>query len=170
MYLVINKCVTAVILSNLSRHYLLNRSTSDLVFWVISVYFNVRNILLKSGTFPLGHPVLYIHIDVRSLCFFPIIYSNFRLLKYTYSYFIPCINVSGFKCVFKLYKIFVVRPLHERDIAVSIFTKVRPGRKTNLGCIPHEGKKFFSYSTHLHLPCGPHIFPFSGYLEIFFRG
>ena len=29
MYLVINKCVTAVILSNFSRHYLRNRSTSD---------------------------------------------------------------------------------------------------------------------------------------------
>ena len=28
-----------------------------LVFWVRSVYFNVRNILPKSGTFPLGHPV-----------------------------------------------------------------------------------------------------------------
>jgi len=27
------------------------------VFWVISVYFNLRNILLKSGTFLLGHPV-----------------------------------------------------------------------------------------------------------------
>ena len=27
------------------------------MFWVISVYFNVRNILPKSGTFPPGHPV-----------------------------------------------------------------------------------------------------------------
>ena len=27
------------------------------VFWVRSVYFNVRNILRKSGTFPLGHSV-----------------------------------------------------------------------------------------------------------------
>ena len=27
------------------------------MFWVISVYFNVRNILSKSGTFPPGHPV-----------------------------------------------------------------------------------------------------------------
>ena len=30
MYLVINKCVTAVILSNFSRHYLRNRSTSGI--------------------------------------------------------------------------------------------------------------------------------------------
>ena len=27
------------------------------MFWVRSVYFNVRNILLKSGTFPPGHSV-----------------------------------------------------------------------------------------------------------------
>jgi len=31
------------------------------VFWVISVYFNIRNTLPKSGTFLLGHPV-YIYI------------------------------------------------------------------------------------------------------------
>ena len=69
MNLVINKCVTAVILSNFSRHYLRNRSTSDMgVFWVISVYFNVRNILPKSGTFPPGHPVYDLRADtsVRS--------------------------------------------------------------------------------------------------------
>ena len=30
MYLLINNCVTAVILSNFSRHYLRNRSTSDI--------------------------------------------------------------------------------------------------------------------------------------------
>jgi hypothetical protein len=27
------------------------------VFWAISVYFNIRNTLPKSGTFLLGHPV-----------------------------------------------------------------------------------------------------------------
>ena len=41
-----------------SGQYLRNRSISDIyMFWVISVYFNVRNILPKSGTFPLGHSV-----------------------------------------------------------------------------------------------------------------
>jgi hypothetical protein len=29
------------------------------MFWVISVYFNIRNTLPKSGTFLLGHPVYY---------------------------------------------------------------------------------------------------------------
>jgi len=33
------------------------------VFWVISVYFNIRNTLLNSGTFLLGHPV-YIYVCV----------------------------------------------------------------------------------------------------------
>jgi len=33
------------------------------VFWVISVYFNIRNTLPKSGTFLLGHPV-YVHLLV----------------------------------------------------------------------------------------------------------
>jgi len=32
------------------------------VFLVISVYFNLRNNLPKSGTFPLGHPVYMITI------------------------------------------------------------------------------------------------------------
>ena len=29
------------------------------MFWVISVYFNIRNTLPKSGTFLLGHPVYF---------------------------------------------------------------------------------------------------------------
>jgi len=38
MYLVINKCVTAVIISNFSLHYLCNRSTLDIgVFGYIGV-------------------------------------------------------------------------------------------------------------------------------------
>ena len=57
MYLVINKWVTAVKVSNFSGHYLRNRSTLDIGVWVISVYFNIRNTLPKSGTFLLGHLV-----------------------------------------------------------------------------------------------------------------
>ena len=34
------------------------------MFWVISVYFNIRNTLPKSGTFLLGHP-LYKHTNYR---------------------------------------------------------------------------------------------------------
>jgi len=40
------------------------------VFWVISVYFNIRNTLPKSGTFLLGHSVcVYIYIYVTSVNF-----------------------------------------------------------------------------------------------------
>jgi hypothetical protein len=35
------------------------------VFWVISVYFNIRNTLPKYGTFLLGHPA-YIYIYIYS--------------------------------------------------------------------------------------------------------
>jgi hypothetical protein len=33
------------------------------VFWVISVYFNIRNTLTKSGTFLLGHPVYALRVS-----------------------------------------------------------------------------------------------------------
>ena len=50
-----------------SRHYLRNRSTSDIGVWVRSVYFNVRNILPKSGTFHPGHPVYYTKTDLEDV-------------------------------------------------------------------------------------------------------
>jgi hypothetical protein len=37
------------------------------VLWVISVYFNIRNTLPKSGTFLLGHPVYLYRIRVYNL-------------------------------------------------------------------------------------------------------
>ena len=46
MYLVINKCVTAVILSNFSHHYLRNRSASD-----IRMCFGLYRCTLTLGTF-----------------------------------------------------------------------------------------------------------------------
>jgi hypothetical protein len=36
------------------------------VFWVISVYFNIRNTLGKFGTFLLGHPV-YCRVEESKL-------------------------------------------------------------------------------------------------------
>jgi hypothetical protein len=39
------------------------------VFWVISVYFNIRNILPKFGTFLLGHPVyIVVFLDRTWAC------------------------------------------------------------------------------------------------------
>jgi len=36
------------------------------VFWVVSVYFNIRNTLPKSGTFLLGHPVYIVYTQCLS--------------------------------------------------------------------------------------------------------
>ena len=54
--LVISKCVTAVIHSDISGHYIRNRS--NLVIGVLGYIgiVNIRNILPKFGTFLLGHP------------------------------------------------------------------------------------------------------------------
>jgi len=56
------------------------------VFWVISVYFNIRNTLPKSGTFLLGHPVyIYIYnIILTALLNGP--YQKFRILHKPVSY------------------------------------------------------------------------------------
>jgi len=50
------------------------------VFWVISVYFNIRNTLPKSGTFLLGHPVYtYIYIYIY-------IYTHTHIYIYTHTH------------------------------------------------------------------------------------
>ena len=36
------------------------------MFWVVSVYFNIRNTLPKSGTFLLGHPLYIYYIYIYS--------------------------------------------------------------------------------------------------------
>jgi hypothetical protein len=44
------------------------------VFWVISVYFNIRNTLPKSGTFLLGHPV-YVSLNTTKFFFAKLFYK-----------------------------------------------------------------------------------------------
>jgi len=45
------------------------------MFWVISAYFNIRNTLLKSGTFLLGHPVYtHTHTHTYTWCVYIYIY------------------------------------------------------------------------------------------------
>ena len=51
------------------------------MFWVISVYFNIRNTLPKSGTFLLGHPV-YIFIYYMTQC--SVVMSNVICYKRDY--------------------------------------------------------------------------------------
>jgi len=57
MYLVINKCVTTVKVSDFLAIISVTVKLWIYVFWVISVYFNIRNTLPNSGTFFVGHPV-----------------------------------------------------------------------------------------------------------------
>ena len=40
------------------------------MFWVISVYFNIRNSLPKTGTFLLGHPIYNIYIFIFNFNFY----------------------------------------------------------------------------------------------------
>ena len=56
------------------------------MFWVISIYFTIRNILPKSGTFLLGHPV-YMEIGINTkyehvieLCAKYLYYRNYKIL------------------------------------------------------------------------------------------
>jgi len=57
MYLIINKCVTAVKVPASLAIISVTAQLWTYVFWVTSVYFNIRNTLPKSGTFLLGQPV-----------------------------------------------------------------------------------------------------------------
>ena len=57
------------------------------MFWVISVYFNLRNILPKSGTFLPGHPVyiyiyIYIYMCVCVCVCIEVIHNNSKTHKF----------------------------------------------------------------------------------------
>ena len=115
MYLVINKCVTAVKVSKFSGHYLRNRSTLDIgVLGYIGIL-NIRNTLPKSGTFLLGHPVyiymcvcvyIYIYIYIYICCFhlshsFILFWFHFFITLYIVPCFICCsliLSIMYFYC------------------------------------------------------------------------
>ena len=68
MYLVINKCVTAVILSNFSRHYLRNRSTLDIgVLGYIGVFY-LKEHSPEVWHIPPGTPCIWIKLWSLLLC------------------------------------------------------------------------------------------------------
>ena len=55
------------------------------MFWVISVYFNIRNTLPKSGTFLLGHPVYtQIHILLNLFFLYLILVVGLKLKLYVF--------------------------------------------------------------------------------------
>jgi hypothetical protein len=61
------------------------------VFWVISVYFNIRNTLLKSGTFLLGHPV-YLFSLCGSICVFLFLCLVFLLFHSNFFSLCACVH------------------------------------------------------------------------------
>ena len=80
------------------------------MFWVISVYFNIRNTLPKSGTFLLGHPVCIkevkrtylkcVVVDNVGYCFIYIVTNYLKVcktLKYVYNKPFH-IHLSSFIC------------------------------------------------------------------------
>ena len=79
MYLVINKCVTAVKVSNFSGHYLRNRSTLDIdVLGYIGIVQHKEH-SHEVLSIPPGTPCIYIYIAQE-------IYIYMLLKKYIYIY------------------------------------------------------------------------------------
>jgi len=73
------------------------------VFWVISVYFNIRNTLPKSGTFLLGHPVYILKYFISApTCFSESVTSsgslNFVLAKVTIIFFLNYSSIKAVHC------------------------------------------------------------------------
>ena len=83
MYLVINKCVTAVKVSNFSAHYLRNRSTLD-----IGVLGYIGIVQHKE------HPPEVLSIPPGTPCIFKAICPNSYLEMVTVSNRIPCKSLS----------------------------------------------------------------------------
>jgi hypothetical protein len=71
------------------------------VFWVISVYFNIRNTLPKSGTFLLGHPVCNVICcesqGIKAKCS-PCYKSEFYVTDYLQSAKLIVTNCTDFWC------------------------------------------------------------------------
>ena len=93
------------------------------MFWVISVYFNIRNTLPKSGTFLLGHPVYiyiykYIYVCVYCVCVqYYIFGANDTFLAPLVYCLLPQIQCQRYFCtaaklLFKFYKLLSQQILH----------------------------------------------------------
>ena len=58
------------------------------MFWVILVYFNLRNVLPKSGTFLPGHPVyIYIYIYICFHVKYTLFLSDFMKIEFSLKIF-----------------------------------------------------------------------------------
>ena len=100
------------------------------VFWVRSVYFNVRNILPKSGTFPPGHPV---YIYIPSIIFQENPFSFFSVHFKGGDRRAELNMYSGRKPTRLKGNLFVLLTTWSLDSGVSIMTRLWAGRPKNLG-------------------------------------
>ena len=63
------------------------------MFWVISLYVNIRNTLPKSGTFLLGYPVYRVSHELRSLLRESVPYV--KIYRYNPKHLCPKLNGYG---------------------------------------------------------------------------
>ena len=76
------------------------------MFWVISVYFNLRNTLPKFGTFLLGHPVyiyiyiyIYIHTYTRTHVHKMYLYIHTYTRTHVHKMYQPCVSFTATRYV-----------------------------------------------------------------------
>ena len=112
------------------------------MFWVVSVYFNTRNTLPKSGTFLLGHPVcavVGIIIKRNHYCTSTAMLSSFALLTSISRFTIQWECNVAFTCLQSLHEGIM---LHFISI-VHISKKQPPqnswSQKYNMKQVPHSG-------------------------------
>ena len=101
------------------------------VFWVISVQFNIRNALPKSGTFLLGHPIyicIYIYIYLySSVCTCPFIFNGLMLKRsYTPKYhclilYFLCISSDVIKVYTYLYNLPLSSYICSKHVLKGVF-------------------------------------------------
>ena len=72
MYLVINKCVTAAILSNFSRHYLRNRSTLYIGVLGYICIFYLKEHSPEDWHIPPGSPGICLYVFCKHWCLFEV--------------------------------------------------------------------------------------------------
>ena len=143
------------------------------MFWVISVYFNIRNTLQKSGTFLLGHPVYFKKSMFQTLLkiFYCSILSAYIVYSVYMLSFSPLIKVSeeyrsvqkyekrgGFNKSSRFYNI----PLHIKAIPKNnracpnkcySLSRLRGCWITNTALRQYSNTSVESSSSQNHSPC-----------------
>ena len=137
MYLVINKWVTAVKVSNFSGHYLRNRSTLDIGVWgCIGIFEHKEHspevVILTSGT----------------LC----IHTHTHTHAYTYTYI--CIFIIPFLIISSCTSFFICSPIITVDLQLCSFQPAFPRSPShNWDTIIWWGQLVWSLLISVRVPC-----------------